>query len=53
MGKLIAVIGNSGVGKTTFVRKISEKAGLIQCVEEHEFEAVPGVIRSAQAGVWV
>ena len=36
MGKLIAVIGNSGVGKTTFVRTLSEKAGLIQCVEEHE-----------------
>jgi deoxyadenosine/deoxycytidine kinase len=35
MGKLIAIIGNSGVGKTTFVQKISQKAGLIQCVEEH------------------
>ncbi len=36
MGKLIAVIGNSGVGKTTFVRKISQKVGLIQCIEEHD-----------------
>jgi translation initiation factor RLI1 len=36
LGKLITVIGNSGVGKTTFVHSISRKAGLIQCIEEHD-----------------
>jgi guanylate kinase len=33
MGKLITVVGNSGVGKTTLVRKIAEAGCIVEFVE--------------------
>ncbi len=43
MGKLISVVGNTGVGKTTLVRLLSEKAGFVTGLEghqEHPFQAL-------------
>lgn len=35
MGKLITVVGNSGVGKTTFVQQLCLKTGFVQAMEQH------------------
>ena len=35
MGKLITVVGNSGVGKTTFVQQLCLKSGFVQAMEQH------------------
>jgi deoxyadenosine/deoxycytidine kinase len=35
MGNLVVVVGNTGVGKTTLVNLLSEKAGLIAGLEGH------------------
>jgi deoxyadenosine/deoxycytidine kinase len=35
MGKLIAVVGNSGVGKTTFARVLCRQADLVSGLEQH------------------
>jgi deoxyadenosine/deoxycytidine kinase len=43
MGKLITVVGNTGVGKTTLVRLLSEQAGFVTGLEgytEHPFQAL-------------
>lgn len=34
MGKLISVVGNTGVGKTTFVNQICELAPITRCLEQ-------------------
>ena len=36
MGKLITVVGNSGVGKTTFVQQLCTNSGYIFAKEQHE-----------------
>jgi deoxyadenosine/deoxycytidine kinase len=36
LGKLITVIGNSGVGKTTFVQNLCTNSGFIFAKEQHE-----------------
>lgn len=36
MGKLITVVGNSGVGKTTFTRQLSLRLPLVHALEQHE-----------------
>jgi deoxyadenosine/deoxycytidine kinase len=35
LGKLITVVGNSGVGKTTFVQQLCLKSGFVQAMEQH------------------
>lgn len=35
MGKLITVVGNSGVGKTKFVQQLCLKTGFVQAMEQH------------------
>ena len=35
MGQLITVVGNSGVGKTTFVQQLCLKTGFVQAMEQH------------------
>ena len=35
MGKLIAVVGNSGVGKTTLVRQLCQRAKFVTGLEQH------------------
>lgn len=35
MGKLIAVVGNSGVGKTTLVRQLCQRAEFVTGLEQH------------------
>ena len=35
MGKLITVVGNSGVGKTTFTRELSRRLPLFYALEQH------------------
>lgn len=35
MGKLIAVVGNSGVGKTTLVQQLCQRANFVTGMEEH------------------
>jgi len=35
LGKLITVVGNSGVGKTTFVQQLCLKTGFVQAMEQH------------------
>ena len=35
MGQLITVVGNSGVGKTTFVRQLCLNSGFVQAMEQH------------------
>ena len=36
MGKLVAVVGNTGVGKTTFVKAICQNPNFISGIEKHE-----------------
>ena len=36
MGKLIAVIGPSGIGKTTLVRVLAQKGGFATALEQHD-----------------
>lgn len=36
MGKLISVVGNSGVGKTTFVHKLCRETNYLLGLEQHE-----------------
>ncbi|MCJ7536562.1 MAG: deoxynucleoside kinase [Anaerolineales bacterium] len=36
MGKLVAVVGNTGVGKTTFVNAICQNSNFIPGIEKHE-----------------
>lgn len=36
MGKLITVVGNTGVGKTTFVRNLCEAANFSPCYEKND-----------------
>ena len=36
MGKLIAVIGPSGVGKTTLVRSLAQKGNFLTALEGHD-----------------
>lgn len=36
MGKLITVVGNTGVGKTTFVQQLCQVAPLVRCIEQLE-----------------
>ena len=35
MGKIITVVGNSGVGKTTFVQQLCLNTGFVQAMEQH------------------
>jgi deoxyadenosine/deoxycytidine kinase len=35
VGKLITVVGNTGVGKTTFVQHLCLKTGFVKCLEQH------------------
>ncbi len=35
MGQLITVVGNSGVGKSTFVQQLCLKTGFVQAMEQH------------------
>ena len=35
MGKLIAVVGNSGVGKTTLVRALCQRGSFVAGLEQH------------------
>lgn len=35
MGKIIAVVGNSGVGKTTFVKALCQAGGFTSALEQH------------------
>ena len=35
MGQLITVVGNSGVGKTTFVQQLCLNTGFVQAMEQH------------------
>ena len=36
MGRLVTVVGNSGVGKTTFVRNLCSQSGYFLALEQHE-----------------
>jgi len=36
LGKLITVVGNSGVGKTTFVQELCLNSGFIMAMEQHK-----------------
>jgi len=36
LGKLVAVVGNTGVGKTTFVEAVCQNSNLVYGMEEHE-----------------
>jgi deoxyadenosine/deoxycytidine kinase len=35
MGKLVTVVGNSGVGKTTFTRQLGRRLPLVHALEQH------------------
>ncbi len=36
MGKLIAVVGNAGVGKTTLTRRLAARCGFVTGLEQHQ-----------------
>ncbi len=46
MGKLIAVVGNSGIGKTTLVRLLSEKTGFTSGLEGHQERPFQALFKS-------